>query len=87
MQEIIYQTVKISPKGQLVLPKKIREQVKITKNSVLKIGIDPATNKINIKVISDPIAGLKGILKGRGMSSEQVKKEIIDIEKETGNYD
>ena len=87
MQEIQYQTIKISPKGQLVLPKKIREQAKIDQNSVIKVGIDPVTKNVSIKIISDPIQGLKGLLKGRGMSSEQVKREIIDVEKETGNYD
>ena len=87
MQEIQYQTIKISPKGQLVLPKKIREQAKIDQNSVIKVGFDPITKNVSIKIISDPIRGLKGLLRGRGMSSQQVKREIIDVEKETGNYD
>jgi bifunctional DNA-binding transcriptional regulator/antitoxin component of YhaV-PrlF toxin-antitoxin module len=88
MKEIQYQTIKISPKGQLVLPKKIREAAKIDSNSVIKVGIDPITKKVDIKIITDPIQGLKGIWKGRNMPSvEERKKEMLQIEIDTGNYD
>ncbi len=88
MQEIQYQTIKISSKGQLVLPKKKREQAKIDQNSVIKVGIDPVTKNVSIKIISDPIQGLKGIWKGRNMPTvEERKKEMLQIEIDTGNYD
>ena len=79
---------KISTKGQMVIPKAVRNELKIDKNSIIKVYFDIETSKVTIEVIKDPIKSLRGLWKNKQLhTSDKIKKEMIEIEKETGNYE
>lgn len=72
---------KVSSKGQVVIPKEIREQMKIKAGAFFEFK-QIAKNRIEITVIRDPIKELEGIFKGSGMLQELEKEHREEIKRD-----
>ncbi len=77
---------KISSKNQITIPVKIIKQLGLTKNQRVKVWLNKKANKteIKIEILPDPIAKLRGILKGTGLGVKDFLRERYEDDK---NYD
>jgi AbrB family looped-hinge helix DNA binding protein len=75
-------TAKVSKKGWIVIPKKIRERHNIKPGDTVHI-FDVVSDIIIAKVLKDPIAVGAGFLKGgTSMAEEMVEEHREEVEKE-----
>jgi bifunctional DNA-binding transcriptional regulator/antitoxin component of YhaV-PrlF toxin-antitoxin module len=77
---------KISSKNQITIPVKIIKQLNLTKNQRVKVWLNKKAGKteIKIEILPDPIAKLRGILKGTNLGVEDFLRERYEDDK---NYD
>ena len=73
------QTIKISSKGQLVLPKKIRTQLNIQSGTFLDIRIENKAIVLSPRE-KGPLASLYGRFKGESILDELEKEHEDEIE-------
>ncbi len=67
---------KVNTKGQVVIPKSLREKCDVREGSILTFK-HLGKNKFEVEVINDPIQALRDLLGGKfGKSSQQMKDEI-----------
>ena len=72
---------KVSSKGQVVVPKEIRKQMKIKAGTLFEFRqIDK--KRLEITVIHDLIKELEGIYKGSGMLKELEREHKEEIERD-----
>ncbi|MGI9952155.1 AbrB/MazE/SpoVT family DNA-binding domain-containing protein [Moorellaceae bacterium AZ2] len=75
---------RLSSKGQIVLPKNIREQLALKEGAELKVEV------IKGKIVLEPVVGntepgwrrWKGILKGSKVLEEHLAEHAIEVEQE-----
>jgi AbrB family looped-hinge helix DNA binding protein len=74
LKEIIMQTVKVLPKGQITLPKEIRQKLDIREGDTLLLDTDglQATIKKG-KTLFD----FKGTLPNLGMSIDEIREKAV----------
>ncbi len=72
---------KVSSKGQVVIPKEIREKMEIKAGAFFEFRqIDK--KRLEITVIKDPIKELEGIFKGSGMLRELEREHREEIKRD-----
>ncbi len=77
MQTVLFPTIQsVSTKGQVVIPKTMRQAMGLEPR--VKVMIRPflADRKIELSLVGDPIEELVGILKGWKKTATQIKREI-----------
>ena len=72
---------KVSSKGQVVVPKEIRKQMKIKAGSLFEFKLIDK-KRLEITVINNPIKELHGIFKGSGMLQELEKEHREEIKRD-----
>ena len=74
----------ISSKGQIVIPKDLREKYGLKRGSRLA-WIDTGSALLLIPLPADPISGSRGMLRGKGISTEKLlemrreERELSDV--------
>ena len=68
----MYET-KLSSKGQLVLPAKVRAQKKTRVGTIFRVFPTPYGYEL-IEIPKDPVKALRGMTKGLGVKSSDIKK-------------
>jgi len=66
--------VRVSSKGQVVIPREIRERLNITKGTKLEL-IELGGELILVRLPEDPLATLRGMFKAK-RPIEEMRKEI-----------
>lgn len=74
MPKILSDVIVINKKGQLVLPVKIRKQLKISAGTRFKIKVK--TDGVELLIEPDPLSVLRGMFEGLGMSAQEMKNSI-----------
>jgi bifunctional DNA-binding transcriptional regulator/antitoxin component of YhaV-PrlF toxin-antitoxin module len=74
---------KISSKNQITIPVKIIKQLNLTKNQRVKVWLNKKAGKteIKIEILPDPLAAIRGILKGLPGGTKEFLKERYEDDK------
>jgi AbrB family looped-hinge helix DNA binding protein len=73
----------VSAKGQVVIPKEIRDELDIKPGTRLAWSFDGGQLQV-IRVPDDPVRALRGVLKGKGSFGEWLAERNAERERERG---
>jgi AbrB family looped-hinge helix DNA binding protein len=73
--------VKVSSKGQVIIPKSIRKRMQIKKGSLVEFK-EIGENHLEMYVIRDPVDELEGILAGEGLTRILEKEHREEIKRD-----
>jgi bifunctional DNA-binding transcriptional regulator/antitoxin component of YhaV-PrlF toxin-antitoxin module len=81
--ELMSVITKISSKNQITLPVAMTNQMGLGKNQRVKVVLDlrNGANKISFETLPDPIARLRGILKGTNFGVKHFLRERYEDDK------
>ena len=81
-KELVMETARTSSKGQIVIPKNIRDKVGLKPGTLVEIKYANGHIEI-IPLPNDPVKALRGTLKGRrSLANQLIKEHCLEVKKD-----